>query len=269
MEETLLALLSSESFSLSDFWRSATMHPNSPFLNPPLLLRLFSPGSTALRSSTPLHSSQLNHPSKISPLFSGLSSPSKRTYTLIVAMDGTGKGCCPEQELTTDAHKVLDIMSLLRVHPDETTFGYLVYLYATKGLEHKMIELQDLVSRFNLPNKSIFIRCDQMFFSEIMKEDSDIMGCISSRVRHLVHLHCKTALRKSLKKYDKVHNSVSGVNFMSKMQAEPGAEPFSWQGGEICKPKDEVFGNPGCITELDLLLKRRFRKEWEERLTEH
>ena len=66
-------------------------------------------------------------------------------------------GCCLEQESVTDAHKLLDIMSLLGVHPDETTFGYLVYLYATKELEHKMIELQDLVSRFNLPNKSIFI----------------------------------------------------------------------------------------------------------------
>ena len=66
-------------------------------------------------------------------------------------------GCFLEQESVTDAHKLLDIMSLLGVHPDETTFGYLVYLYATKELEHKMIELQDLVSRFNLPNKSIFI----------------------------------------------------------------------------------------------------------------
>nr|KAJ0224600.1 hypothetical protein LSAT_V11C100008190 [Lactuca sativa] len=92
----------------------------------------------------------------------------------------------------------------------------------------------------------ITLRCDQMFFSEIMKEDFDIMGCISSRVKHLVQLHCKIgmprydqqalvlegqmlikyvimnaiALRKILKKYDKVHNSVCGVNFRSKLQAE-------------------------------------------------
>nr|KAJ0185575.1 hypothetical protein LSAT_V11C900464340 [Lactuca sativa] len=100
------------------------------------------------------------------------------------------------------------------------------------------------------------VGCDRMFFSEIMKEDFDIMGCISSRVRHLGQLNCKTrmlrqllhlfqcfkndqqalvlegqmlikyvimnaiALRKILKKYDKVHNSVSGVNFRSKLQAE-------------------------------------------------
>nr|KAJ0192037.1 hypothetical protein LSAT_V11C800452610 [Lactuca sativa] len=82
------------------------------------------------------------------------------------------------------------------------------------------------------------IGCDRMFFSKIMKENSDIMGCISSRVRHLVQLHCKIALvlegqmlikyvimnaialRKILKKYDKVHNFVSGVNFRSNLQAE-------------------------------------------------
>ncbi|CAH1434367.1 unnamed protein product [Lactuca virosa] len=48
--------------------------------------------------------------------------------------------------------------------------------------------------------------------------------------------------------------------YFSSIRVEPG---------EICKPKDEVFGNAGRITEPDLLLKRRFRKEWEERLTEH
>ncbi|KAK9061490.1 hypothetical protein SSX86_018671 [Deinandra increscens subsp. villosa] len=99
-------------------------------------------------------------------------------------------------------------------------------------------------------------RCDRMFFSEIMKEASDIAGCFSSRVRHLVHLHCTSglqrlllhlfqcfkndeqalaqegrmligyiimnaiALKKILKKYDKVHKSVTGMNFKSKLQAE-------------------------------------------------
>ncbi|CAH1418116.1 unnamed protein product [Lactuca virosa] len=189
--------------------------PKSPAATPPFFSGLY---RSSKLDSTSLFTTQSPFQNINSHI--RLSSPSKRTYTLIVAMDGTGKGCCLEQESVTNAHKVLDIMSLLCVHPDETTFGYLVYLYATKGLEHKMIELQDLVSRFNLPNKSIFIRCDRMLFSEIMKEDSDIMGCISSRVRHLVQLHYKTDLRKILKKYDKVHNSVSGVNFRSKLQAE-------------------------------------------------
>lgn len=98
--------------------------------------------------------------------------------------------------------------------------------------------------------------CDQLFFSELMKEASNIAGCFSSRVRHLLHLHINTgmqrylvrlrhcfkndqqallqegqmlieyvimnaiAIRKILKKYDKVHSSVSGRNFKSKLRAE-------------------------------------------------
>ncbi|KAH7512296.1 hypothetical protein FEM48_Zijuj12G0075600 [Ziziphus jujuba var. spinosa] len=98
--------------------------------------------------------------------------------------------------------------------------------------------------------------CDQTFFSELMKEASDIAGCFSSRVRHLLHIHVATgiqkyilcvrkcfrndrpsmleemrmlveyvtmnatAIRKILKKYDKVHSSENGKNFKSKMQAE-------------------------------------------------
>ncbi|XP_058105740.1 probable E3 ubiquitin-protein ligase BAH1-like 1 isoform X2 [Magnolia sinica] len=98
--------------------------------------------------------------------------------------------------------------------------------------------------------------CDQMFFSELTKEASAIAGCFSSRVRHLLHLHVSTgllrymwrlrhcftddqqtmvkegqllieyvtmnaiAIRKILKKYDKVHCSVNGRNFKTKMQAK-------------------------------------------------
>eukprot|EP00258_Populus_trichocarpa_P005963 XP_002309274.3 probable E3 ubiquitin-protein ligase BAH1-like [Populus trichocarpa] len=98
--------------------------------------------------------------------------------------------------------------------------------------------------------------CDQIFFSELMREASHIAGCFSSRVRHLLHLHVARgiqryklrlrqcfkndqqtmaeegrmlieyvtmntiAIRKILKKYDKVHCSVNGNNFKSKMQAE-------------------------------------------------
>ncbi|XP_022853603.1 probable E3 ubiquitin-protein ligase BAH1-like [Olea europaea var. sylvestris] len=98
--------------------------------------------------------------------------------------------------------------------------------------------------------------CDQMFFSELKKEASDIVGCLSSRGRRLIHLHapnqmqkyfislcqCFTsnqqataqecrllieyvamnaiALRKILKKYDKIHCSVSGRIFKSKIRTE-------------------------------------------------
>ncbi|XP_027352736.1 probable E3 ubiquitin-protein ligase BAH1-like isoform X2 [Abrus precatorius] len=98
--------------------------------------------------------------------------------------------------------------------------------------------------------------CDQKFFSELMKEASDIVGYFSSRVKHLLHLHIATglqryvlrlsqcfkndsqalaqegrilfeyiamnaiAMRKILKKYDKVHSSTNGENFKSRMHAE-------------------------------------------------
>ncbi|KAL3532208.1 hypothetical protein ACH5RR_005729 [Cinchona calisaya] len=98
--------------------------------------------------------------------------------------------------------------------------------------------------------------CDQMFFSELMKEASDVAGCFSSRVRRLLHLHMDSglqkyvarlcqcfkndqqvmvqegrilfeyvtmnalAIRKILKKYDKVHSSENGMRFKSKMRAE-------------------------------------------------
>ncbi|KAM7264412.1 hypothetical protein ACFE04_002095 [Oxalis oulophora] len=98
--------------------------------------------------------------------------------------------------------------------------------------------------------------CDQKFFSELKKEALDVSGFFSSRVRHLLDLHVgggfrkyvlhlrqcfkhdqldivqegqllieyvtmnSTAIRKILKKYDKVHHSVNGKNFREKMMAE-------------------------------------------------
>ncbi|CAL0326689.1 unnamed protein product [Lupinus luteus] len=97
---------------------------------------------------------------------------------------------------------------------------------------------------------------DEKFFSELKKEASDIVGYFNSRVRHILHLHTATgmkgyvwrlrqcfknnrqaleqegkilieyiainaiAMRKILKKYDKVRNPVNGENFKSRMLAE-------------------------------------------------
>ncbi|KAK7843656.1 putative e3 ubiquitin-protein ligase bah1-like [Quercus suber] len=102
---------------------------------------------------------------------------------------------------------------------------------------------------------SSLVMCDQKFFSELMKEASQIAGCFSSRVRHLLHLHVATgmqryilslrhcfkddqkamvlegwmlieyalmnaiAIRKILK-YDIIHGSVNGRKFKSKLRAE-------------------------------------------------
>lgn len=99
--------------------------------------------------------------------------------------------------------------------------------------------------------------CDQKFFAELTREASEIAGYFRLRVRRLLHLHvpsgglqrymrrlrhCFTddqqiliqegrmlldyvtmnaiAIRKILKKYDKVHGSVNGRNFKTQMQAK-------------------------------------------------
>ncbi|CAM8971384.1 unnamed protein product [Rhodiola kirilowii] len=119
-----------------------------------------------------------------------------------------------------------------------------------EGKDHNEDSLSQLCQ---LENCSL---CDQKFFTELMEEASSIAGCFSMRVRHLLNLHVATgmqryvlwmrqcfkddqqvmveegrllieyitmnatAIRKILKKYDKVHSSVNGQNFKSKMRAE-------------------------------------------------
>ncbi|KAJ0552224.1 putative tetratricopeptide-like helical domain superfamily [Helianthus annuus] len=75
----------------------------------------------------------------------------------LAACNAALEGCCCELESVTDAQKVLETMSLLGVRPDETSFGWLAYLYAIKGLEKKITELEDLVSRFGFSDKSLFV----------------------------------------------------------------------------------------------------------------
>ncbi|MQL80052.1 hypothetical protein Taro_012494 [Colocasia esculenta] len=95
-----------------------------------------------------------------------------------------------------------------------------------------------------------------VFFDELAREASEVSGYFISRVRRLIHLHDSpglqrylwrmrhcfsdqlltmieegkmlidyvafnaTAMRKILKKYDKIHSSVNGRNFKTKMHAE-------------------------------------------------
>ena len=44
----------------------------------------------------------------------------------------------------------------------------------------------------------IFPVCDQSFFTELTREASEIVGCFSSRVRHLLHLHISTGVQRYL-----------------------------------------------------------------------
>ncbi|XP_071715551.1 pentatricopeptide repeat-containing protein At1g69290 [Rutidosis leptorrhynchoides] len=76
----------------------------------------------------------------------------------LTACNAALEGCCYELKSVIDSQMVLDTMSLLGVLPDKTSFGCLAYLYATKALEKKIIELEDLVPRFGLDDdRTMFV----------------------------------------------------------------------------------------------------------------
>ncbi|KAE9585330.1 hypothetical protein Lal_00017986 [Lupinus albus] len=138
---------------------------------------------------------------------------------------------------------------------------------------------------------------DEKFFSELMKEASDIVGYFNSRARQILHLHTATgmksyvwrlshcfkndmqaleqegrilieyiamnaiAMRKILRKYDKVHNSVNGENFKSRMLAdhiellhspwliELGAFYLNFSGLDDCE-LDVICGHFSCVLNI-------------------
>ncbi|XP_038994211.1 pentatricopeptide repeat-containing protein At1g69290-like [Hibiscus syriacus] len=63
--------------------------------------------------------------------------------------------CCYELESVSDAEKVVATMSVLGIRPDESSFGFLSYLFALKGLEKKIDELENLMSEFGFSNKQV------------------------------------------------------------------------------------------------------------------
>lgn len=66
------------------------------------------------------------------------------------------EGCCCELESVSDAERVVGTMSNLGIRPDEFSFGFLGYLYALKGLEEKIRELEVLMGGFGCLNKKWF-----------------------------------------------------------------------------------------------------------------
>ncbi|XP_014519763.1 pentatricopeptide repeat-containing protein At1g69290-like [Vigna radiata var. radiata] len=66
------------------------------------------------------------------------------------------EGCCCELKFVSDAKRVMGTMSSLGVRPDESNFGFLGYLYALKGLEEKIKELDVLMGGFGCLNKKGF-----------------------------------------------------------------------------------------------------------------
>jgi len=67
------------------------------------------------------------------------------------------EGCCCGLESVGDAEKVIELMALLNVRPDEMSFGLLGYLYALKGLEGKIAELENLMGGFGFEDKTEFL----------------------------------------------------------------------------------------------------------------
>ncbi|KAK6126538.1 hypothetical protein DH2020_039720 [Rehmannia glutinosa] len=74
--------------------------------------------------------------------------------------------------------------------------------------------------------------CDQMFFTELMKEASSIAGCFRSRASRLLQFHIHNGLQRyftflracfatpSKLQHKSVHGSVNGRKFKSKMRSE-------------------------------------------------
>lgn len=66
----------------------------------------------------------------------------------VSACNAALEGCCRELESVSESDKVVVIMTALGVRPNELTFGLLGYLYASKGLGKKIVELEGLMSKF-------------------------------------------------------------------------------------------------------------------------
>lgn len=66
------------------------------------------------------------------------------------------EGCCFDLESVKDAERVVELMSLLGVRPDEASFGLLAYLYALKGLQGRIVELENLMGRFGFTDRMAF-----------------------------------------------------------------------------------------------------------------
>ncbi|KAJ0242801.1 Pentatricopeptide repeat-containing protein [Hirschfeldia incana] len=65
------------------------------------------------------------------------------------------EACCLHLESLPDAESVIELMSVLSVKPDESTFGFLAYLYARKGLKEKIKEIESLMDGFGFVSKRV------------------------------------------------------------------------------------------------------------------
>ena len=63
----------------------------------------------------------------------------------LAACNAALEACCRQMESLPDAESVIESMDVMGVKPDESTFGFLAYLYAIKGLKEKINELESLM----------------------------------------------------------------------------------------------------------------------------
>ncbi|CAA7061055.1 unnamed protein product, partial [Microthlaspi erraticum] len=75
----------------------------------------------------------------------------------LIACNAALEACCRQMESLADAENVIESMAVLGVKPDESSFGFLAYLYARKGLREKISELENLMDGFGFASKRMIL----------------------------------------------------------------------------------------------------------------
>uniref|UniRef100_A0A1D1Z6U5 Pentatricopeptide repeat-containing protein At1g69290 n=1 Tax=Anthurium amnicola TaxID=1678845 RepID=A0A1D1Z6U5_9ARAE len=99
------------------------------------------------------------------------------------------EGCCRDLGSVADAERVVEIMSALGVPQDARSFGCLAYLYASKGLQGRLFELEKLMSGLGISDKSVlygnliggYVRCRDFgsilsVILRVLREEQDSHG---------------------------------------------------------------------------------------------
>lgn len=83
------------------------------------------------------------------------------------------EACCLHLESLSEAEDVIELMSVMGVKPDESTFGFLGYLYARKGLKEKIEEVESLMDGFGFESKSKRVLYSNMISGYVKIGDLD------------------------------------------------------------------------------------------------
>ncbi|KAL2349159.1 hypothetical protein Fmac_003159 [Flemingia macrophylla] len=104
----------------------------------------------------------------------------------VAACNAALEGCCCELESVSGAERVVGIMSNVGVKPDESSFGFLGYLYALKGLPEKISELEVLMGGFGCLNKKAFysnLISGYVKSGDLASVESTIVRCLNNASR--------------------------------------------------------------------------------------